>query len=152
MKHVLIYCHNEEVPLFKDRHAEFIKSGDVVRYRAIKWKIPEKADLIVTLPHHSNVIKEIFRGLNIKIEIWDGSKKGTVVVTPEQPKKEVTNGEVESKAGSGKEGSSGKEGRRSGQGRQEEVKSPIATSSPAVARQSDDMPVIPVSRNENPKS
>jgi hypothetical protein len=152
MKQVIIYCHNEEVSLFRDRHAEFIKEGDVVRYRAIKYRVPEKADLIVTLPHHKNLIREIFRGINVNIELWDGSKKGTKVVTPDQPKKEVTNGEAESKGVTGKEVGPGKEA-RSGQKREEEVKTSSAPSTaPSNSASNADTPAIPISRNDSPKS
>lgn len=93
--------------------------------------------MVITLPRHEQVVKEIFRrSPHTRIEVYDGSKKGTKVVAPLSAK-ENTNGESE-KVGNGQVGQESS-GKSSGQGRQ-------------VRQEAEqEKVIIPVTRNATPK-
>jgi hypothetical protein len=133
---IIIYCNNSEQNLFRERASELIRSGLQYKFREIKYNCWEACDMVITLPRHEKTVRELFRGApRTKIEVYDGSLKGTKVVAPLSAK-EVSNGEESKKVGlekgSSQAGQAASQGRKEGGSGEEKV-------------------IMPVTRNPTPK-
>jgi len=85
VKQIVIYAYNEEIEALEPVATKLKMEGALVRFMSLKYREVVKCEIALTPAVHLDLVKEIFKGTDVKVSAIGEMPKASVAAKVEAP-------------------------------------------------------------------